>query len=109
MPSLRPRPPTFQPVEPDGVKANLSGEELELLRSLPVQLKRVLEAEDRDPANDRRARVNSNASSSESGVEYKRSSEAASGTGLAERASATVIACTRTYVTTFPFGWPRRA
>jgi hypothetical protein len=53
VPSLRPRPPTFQPVEPDGVRANLSGEELELLRGLPVQLKKVLEAEDRDPANDR--------------------------------------------------------
>lgn len=43
----------FEPVEPDGVRANLSGEELELLRSLPTQLLKVLEAEERDPANDR--------------------------------------------------------
>jgi hypothetical protein len=49
----RSRPPTFEPVEPDGVRANLSGEELELVRSLPVQLRKVLEAAERDPANDR--------------------------------------------------------
>jgi hypothetical protein len=53
VPLPRPRPPTFEPVEPDGVRANLSGEELELLRSLPVQLRKVLEAAERDPANDR--------------------------------------------------------
>lgn len=46
-------PQSFEPVGEDQVRANLSGDELELLRSLPEQLRSVLVAADRDPANDR--------------------------------------------------------
>jgi Domain of unknown function (DUF2017) len=49
----RGRRPTFEPVEPDGIRANLSEDDLELLRSLPAQLRKVLESAERDPANDR--------------------------------------------------------
>jgi Domain of unknown function (DUF2017) len=53
MSARRGRRPTFEPVEPDGMRATLSEDELELLRSLPAQLRKVLESAERDPANDR--------------------------------------------------------
>ena len=44
---------TFKRVGSETIRASLSGDELELLRGLPAQLRTVLEEGEADPANDR--------------------------------------------------------
>ena len=53
MSARRGRRQTFEPLGKGALRATLSEDELELLRSLPVQLRKVLETAERDPANDR--------------------------------------------------------